>query len=68
MQSFLQKIILFALIVINQFVLAQVKFSASVSSPQISKNEFVQLRLTVENAKEVEHKTLIPSPRFDLSV
>lgn len=41
--------------------MAQVKFSASVSAPQISKNEFVQLKLTVENAKQVQQ---INPPQF----
>ena len=66
MQSFLQKIILFALTVTGQFALAQVKFSASVSSPHISKNEFLQLRLTVENAKEVEQITPPSFKNFSL--
>ena len=33
---------------------AQVRFSASISPEQISKDEFTQLRLVVENAKEVQ--------------
>ena len=54
MQTLLQKIILLLLIVTGQYSLAQVKFTASISSAQISKNEMVQLRLEVENATEVE--------------
>lgn len=42
-------------------ITAQVKFTASVSAGQISKNEFVQLRLMVENANEVKQ---ITPPRF----
>ncbi len=57
MQSFLQRIILLALLFTGHFVMGQVKFSATVSSPQISKNEFVQLTLTVENAREVQQIT-----------
>ena len=54
MQSFLQKITLLLLLFGARFAVAQVKFSASVSALQISKNEFVQLKLSVENAKQVE--------------
>jgi len=42
-------------------ITAQVKFTASVSAAQISKNEFVQLRLMVENANEVQQ---ITPPQF----
>lgn len=55
MQSFLQKIILLLLCTGARFAMAQLKFSASVSSAQISKNEMVQLKLSVENARQVEH-------------
>ncbi len=54
MASFLQKITLLLLFTGVRFAMAQLKFSASVSSPQISKNEFVQLKLSVENAKQVQ--------------
>ena len=57
MHAFLQRFFLTALLFTGHFAMAQVKFSATVSSPQISKNEFVQLRLTVENAKEVQQIT-----------
>lgn len=57
MPSFVQKIILLLLFTGAGPAMAQLKFSASVSSPRISKNEFVQLKLTIENAKEVEHIT-----------
>jgi hypothetical protein len=57
MRSFLQKITLLLLFISTGVAIAQVRFSASVSSAQISKNEFVQLKLTVENAKDVEHIT-----------
>jgi BatD DUF11 like domain len=57
MQAFLQKLILLLLIITGHFAMAQVKFSATVSAPQIAKNEFVQLRLTVENGKEVQQIT-----------
>jgi type II secretory pathway pseudopilin PulG len=57
MRSFLQKITLLLLFTSAGAAVAQVKFSASVSSARISKNEYVQLKLTVENAKEVEHIT-----------
>ena len=57
MQAFLQKSILLTLLFTGHLVMAQVKFSATVSSAQISKNEFVQLRLLVENAKEVQQIT-----------
>jgi hypothetical protein len=58
MPSVLQKKILLLLIFFGHYTLiAQVKFSATVSSPQISKNEMLQLRLIVENANEVEQIT-----------
>ena len=57
MQAFLQKSILLTLLFTGHLVMAQVKFSATVSSAQISKNEFVQLRLLVENVKEVQQIT-----------
>lgn len=38
-------------------VSAQVKFTASVSAPQISKNEMVQVRFAVENAKAADQIT-----------
>jgi BatD DUF11 like domain len=57
MATFLQKTILFFLLITSHTAMAQVKFSATVSAPQIAKNEFVQLRLTVENGKEVQQIT-----------
>jgi BatD DUF11 like domain len=57
MPTFLQKTIVFILIITCHAAVAQVKFSATVSAPQIAKNEFVQLRLTVENGKEVQQIT-----------
>ena len=57
MRLLIQKITLLLLFSGAGFAMAQIKFSASVSSPQISKNEFVQLKLTVENAKQVEQIT-----------
>jgi hypothetical protein len=58
MQSFLQKIFLLLLVAtMSQLANAQVKFSASLSANKISKNEVVQLKLTVENAKEVQQIT-----------
>lgn len=55
MRSILQKITLLLLFTGARFAMAQLKFSASVSSAQISKNEMVQLKLSVENARQVEH-------------
>lgn len=57
MHVFLQRFFLTALLVAGHIAMAQVKFSATVSSTQISKNEIVQLRLMVENAKEVQQIT-----------
>jgi hypothetical protein len=57
MPTFLQKTFLLFLLVTSHAAMAQVKFSATVSAPQIAKNEFVQLRLTVENGKEVKQIT-----------
>ncbi len=55
MPSVLQKIVLFIFLLPGYFAEAQVKFSASISPAQIGKDEFAQLKLTVENAKEVQH-------------
>lgn len=54
MQAVLQKI--FPLIFLFSFlaVKAQVKFTASVSPAEIGKDEYTQLKLMVENAKEVQ--------------
>ena len=57
MQLYLQKIFLLLLITAASIGVAQTKFSATVSASQISKNEFLQLRLTVENAKDVQRIT-----------
>ncbi len=47
--------ILFIILLLNwQAAGAQVRFSATASPEQISKDEFTQLRLVVENAKEVQ--------------
>jgi BatD DUF11 like domain len=54
MPTFLQKTILLFLILASHVAMAQVKFSATVSAPQIAKNDFVQLKLMVENAAEVQ--------------
>jgi len=54
MPSALQKIIFFFFLLTGYFAGAQVKFSASISPAQIGKNEFAQLKLTVENAGEVQ--------------
>ncbi len=57
MKIFLPLSIIFFLVFTCFAVAAQVKFSASVSAAQISKNEMVQLRLLLENASEVEQIT-----------
>lgn len=57
MHKFLQHLILFSLLFVVHITMAQVKFSASVSAALISKNEFVQLKLTVENAQQVQQIT-----------
>ncbi|MEP7254488.1 MAG: BatD family protein [Ferruginibacter sp.] len=54
MQPALQKIILFLFLLPGYFAGAQVKFSASITPSQIGKDEFAQLKLTVENAREVQ--------------
>jgi len=48
------KIFFIILLLNGQFTTAQVKFSASATPEQISKDEFTQIRLVVENAKEVQ--------------
>ena len=48
------RIFLIVLLLSRQFVSAQVKFSATASPEQIGKDEVTQLRLVVENAKDVQ--------------
>jgi hypothetical protein len=57
MQGSIQKFILLLLLITGHVAMAQVKFSATVSSSQVSKNEMLQLRLVVENAAEVQKIT-----------
>lgn len=54
MHAVLQKIALFIFLFPCYTVKAQVKFTASVSPAEIGKDEYTQLKLTVENAKEVQ--------------
>ena len=54
MRSSLQKITFLFFLLTGYLAEAQVKFSASISPAQIGKNEFAQLKLTVENAGEVQ--------------
>ena len=54
MQPVLQKIILFLFLLTGYCANAQVKFSASISPAEIGKDEYVQLKLMVENANEVQ--------------
>ncbi len=53
MNDHLKKIILFLLLLAGQELMAQVRFSASLSPAQISRDEYAQLKLSVENAREV---------------
>jgi hypothetical protein len=54
MASTLQKIILLLVLFTSNTVAGQVRFTASVSPAQISKDEYAQLRLTIENAQDVD--------------
>ncbi|MBL7701702.1 MAG: protein BatD [Ferruginibacter sp.] len=54
MKQALQHFILPLLLLTGYCANAQVKFSASISSPEIGRDEYVQLKLTVENADEVQ--------------
>jgi BatD DUF11 like domain len=58
MHSILRKIIFCFLLLTGFFAEAQVKFTASISPGEIGKDEYAQLRLMVENAKEVQ--SIIP--------
>ncbi|MEO6540295.1 MAG: BatD family protein [Ferruginibacter sp.] len=53
MRSGLQKIFLSLFLLTGYCVHAQVKFSATISPSEIGKNEYAQLKLMVENAREV---------------
>ncbi len=57
MRLILQKITFSLLLLTGIHAGAQVKFVASISPAEIGKNEFAQLKLMVENAKEVEQIT-----------
>lgn len=50
----LQKIVFLLLLLAGHVTNAQVKFSASLTPDQISKDEYTQLRLMVENARDVQ--------------
>ncbi len=52
MLSFFKKIILIYLLFCGKCINAQIKFTASLSSTQISKNELVQLKLSIENTRQ----------------
>ncbi len=54
MRSALQKITFLFFLLTGYLAGAQVKFSASVNPAQIGKDEYAQLKLTVENAREVQ--------------
>ena len=54
MHSVLQKIFLLLFLLAGYCTNAQVKFSASISPTEIGRDEYAQLKLMVENAKEVQ--------------
>lgn len=54
MRTVLQKIFLSCLLLAGYLANAQVKFSATISPSEIGKDEYVELKLMVENAKEVQ--------------
>ena len=54
MKSLLPKLVLIFLLLTGPAAIAQVKFTAVLSPDQISKDEYTQLRLLVENAREVQ--------------
>ncbi|MGC4101373.1 BatD family protein [Ferruginibacter sp.] len=57
MHPFLRKITLLLFCCAAYTAMAQTKFYATVSSPKISKNELLELKFTVENAKQVQQIT-----------
>ena len=57
MKTFPKKIFFFLSLLFSQYVPAQVRFSASLSPSQISKDEYTQLKLSVENARDVQDIT-----------
>ena len=61
MQTYLQKIFLLIILFADYSVTAQVRFSASITPNTIGKNEYAQLKFTVENAGEVQQ---IDPPRL----
>jgi hypothetical protein len=66
MLSSLQKIIILFLLLGSSVVKAQVKFTAIISPAEIGKDEYAQLKLMVENAKEVEQ--IIPPNLKNFSI
>lgn len=54
MEAGLQKILLLFLLFCGLITKAQVRFTASISPSEIGKNEYAQLKLMVENARDVQ--------------
>ena len=54
MRSFLSNLFLFACLLCAADATAQVRFSASIAPAVIGKNEYAQLKLTVENSTDVQ--------------
>ena len=61
MQAYLQKTFLLIFLFAGYSAIAQVRFSASITPNTIGKNEYAQLKFTVENAGEVQQ---IDPPRL----
>lgn len=61
MQAYLQRTFLLTFLFTGYFATAQVRFSASIAPNTIGKNEYAQLKFTVENAEEVQQ---IDPPRL----
>lgn len=53
-KAFPKQVFIFLLLFMGQYTLAQVRFTASISPAQINKDEYAQLKLSVENANEVQ--------------
>jgi hypothetical protein len=54
MRPVVQKIFILLILLVGYHANAQVKFSASISPSEIGKDEYAQLKLMVENAKDVQ--------------
>jgi hypothetical protein len=67
MKRILPLIFIFCFLLETTSIFCQVKFTATVTPAQISKNEYAQLKLMVENAEDVQNITLPALKNFTVT-